>query len=87
MAAVKGDVRARHNIGVLEYEVCNHDIALQHWMIAAKLGHQHSLNSIKVLFMDGFATKANYAEALRGHHSAVEEKRSPDREEASALSF
>ena len=83
-AAVKGDVRARHNLGVLEYNCCNDDLALQHWMMAAKLGHQFSLKSIKRLFMDGHATKANYAEALRGHQSAVEEMRSPDREEALA---
>ena len=86
-AAIMGDAFARNNIGVLEYEACNHDVAMQHWMIAAKLGHQHSLNSIKGLFMDGFATKADYAEALRGHQSAVEEMRSPDREEALTLGF
>ena len=85
MAAVKGDVRARHNIGVLEYEVCNHDIALQHLMIAAKLGFQASLDNIKLMFMKGLASKADYADALRGHQSAVEEMRSPDREEALAL--
>ena len=84
-AAVKGDILARGNFGIYEYNAGNHDLALQHWMIAAKMGHQVSLNNIKGLFMDGFATKADYAEALRGHQSAVEELRSPDREEALAL--
>ena len=81
-AAVKGDVRARHNLGVIEYNAGNHDLALQHWMITAKLGYQTSLDDIKELFMDGLATKAEYAEALRGHQSAVEEMGSADREEA-----
>ena len=81
-AAVKGDVLARHNLGALEWEAGNHDLALQHWMIAAKLGHQKSLDEVKDMFMDGLATKADYADALRGYQSAVEEMRSPDRDEA-----
>ena len=84
-AAVKGDILARGNLGVLEYEAGNCDLALQHFMIAAKLGHQGSLDNIKGLFMDGLATKADYADALRGYQSAVEEMRSPDREETLAL--
>ena len=86
-AALKGDIRARHNLGVLEYNAGNYDLALQHFKIAAKLGYQPSLDNIKELFMDGIATKADYAEALRGHHSAVEDMTSPDREEALALGF
>ncbi|EJK45724.1 hypothetical protein THAOC_35642, partial [Thalassiosira oceanica] len=81
-AAIKGDAHARCNLGIIEDKARNYDIALQHYMIAAKLGHQGSLNNIKKMFMDGLATKSDYAEALRGHQSAVEEMRSPDREEA-----
>ena len=84
-AAVTGDAHARCNIGSYERLARNYDLALQHWMIAAKLGHQRSLKNIKKLFVRGHATKADYAEALRGHQSAVEEMRSPDREEALAL--
>ena len=83
-AAVKGDVLSRHNLGVLEYYAGNSKLALQHFMIAAKLGYQGSLGNIKILFMDGLATKADYAEALRGHQSAVEEMTSPEREGALA---
>ncbi|EJK77853.1 hypothetical protein THAOC_00285 [Thalassiosira oceanica] len=84
-AAVKGDSHARHNLGNIEYKARNYDLALQHWMISAEMGHQGSLNNIKKMFVNGHATKADYAEALRGHHSAAEEMRSPDREEALAL--
>ncbi|EJK64441.1 hypothetical protein THAOC_14820 [Thalassiosira oceanica] len=84
-AAIKGEANARHNLGIEEDEAGNYDIALQHYMIAAKMGHQGSLNNIKLMFVNGRATKADYAEALRGHHSAAEEMRSPDREEALAL--
>jgi len=34
------------------------------------------------LFKKGFATKSQYAEALRGYQDAIEETKSPDREEA-----
>ena len=54
-------------------------------MIAAKMGNQVALDNVKGLFVHGLATKADYAEALRGHQSAVEEMRSPDREEALSL--
>ncbi|EJK51796.1 hypothetical protein THAOC_29001 [Thalassiosira oceanica] len=37
--------------------------------------------------MDGLATKTDYAGALRGYQSAVEEMRSPDRKETLALSL
>ncbi|EJK62845.1 hypothetical protein THAOC_16527 [Thalassiosira oceanica] len=84
-AAVKGDTLARCKLGNIEANAGNYDIALQHYMIAAKLGYHDSLHCIKALFMVGLATKSDYAEALRGHQSAVEEMRSPDREEALAL--
>ena len=85
-AAVKGDAHARCSLGILEANAGYYDLAMQHYMIAAKMGYQYSLDSVKLLFMKGLATKADYAEALRGHQGAVEEMRSPDREEALALS-
>ena len=39
----------------------------------------------KVMFMKGHATKAQYAEALKGYQDAVEEMKSPQREEAKRL--
>ena len=84
-AAVKGDAYARNSLGVLEYNAGNYDLALQHYMIAAKLGDQDALCNVKTLFVNGLATKADYAGALRGHQSAVEDMRSSDREEALAF--
>ena len=54
-------------------------------MISAKMGDESSLNFIKKRFMDGNATKAQYAEALRGYGDAVEEMKSHQREEAKRL--
>ena len=84
-AAMSGYVLARYNLGLLDYKAGHCDLALQHWMISAKLGYQYSLDNIKGLFMDGLATKADYGEALRGHQSAVEEMRSTGREDARTM--
>ena len=85
VAAMGGHVLARHNLGKTEYRAKNHDLALQHWMISAKLGSEGSLSNVKIFFMDGLATKADYAAALRGYQNAVEEMSSPDRDEAKSL--
>ncbi|EJK74175.1 hypothetical protein THAOC_04162 [Thalassiosira oceanica] len=86
-AAMKGHVSSRHNLGIVEYQNGNHQLTVQHWMISAKMGYEKSLNNIKQMFKDGHATKAQYAEALLGYRDAVEEMRSPQREEAKRLGF
>ena len=83
--AMGGHAPSRHNIGVVEYGYGNRQIALQHLMISAKMGYEISLNCIKDIFKKGHATKAQYAEALLGYQSAVEEMKSPQREEAKRL--
>ena len=84
-AAMTGHVQSRHNLGVAEIHEGNCEFAVQHWMISAKMGCDGSLNSIKNRFMKGHATKAQYAEALRGYGDAVQEMKSPQREEAKRL--
>ncbi|EJK53012.1 hypothetical protein THAOC_27625 [Thalassiosira oceanica] len=81
-AAMCGHVIARYNLGYMECNEGNYDLALQHMMISAKFGHDSSLSFVKAAFMDGLATKADYAAALRGHQSAIKEVSSPDRAEA-----
>ena len=83
--AMKGDVPSRHMLGVVEFNEGNYELAVQHLMISAKMGYEGSLNGIKDMFKDGHATKAQYAEALLGYRDAVEEMKSPQREEAKLL--
>ena len=54
-------------------------------VISAKMGYEITLNAIKAMFMHGHATKAQYAETLRGYQDAVEETKSPHREEAKRI--
>ena len=81
-AAMRGHAKSRHDLGEVEAESGNYELAVQHYMISAKMGYEASLNAIKDMFKGGHATKAQYAEALLGYREAVEEMKSPQREEA-----
>ena len=84
-AAILGHSMARHNLGWLEYNNGNYDRAVRHLLISAKMGYTNSLEGIKNLFTRGNATKTQFAEALKGYQDAMEEMKSPDREEAESL--
>jgi len=63
----------------------NHDRAVRHFLISAKMGLKDSVEVIKEMLMAGDATKEQYAEALRGYQDAVEEMKSHNRDEAKRL--
>ncbi|EJK53719.1 hypothetical protein THAOC_26782 [Thalassiosira oceanica] len=86
-AAMQGHVRARHNLGYVEAKKGNHDRAVRHFLISAKMGYENSIKAIKEMFMAGVATKEQYAEALKGYQEAVEEMKSHDRDEAKRLGY
>ncbi|EJK51927.1 hypothetical protein THAOC_28857 [Thalassiosira oceanica] len=81
-AAMQGHVVARHNLGCYEGKKGNYDHAVRHFLISAKMGLKESVEKIKTMFIDGEATKDQYAEALKGYQDAVEETKSHDRDEA-----
>ena len=53
-------------------------------MIAARGGHNASLKKIRELYMGGYATKDDFAQALRSHQEYVGEVRSVQRDQAAA---
>ena len=80
---MKGHALNRHNIGVAEFEEGNYELAVQHFMISVKnMGYEKSLDNIKDMFVDSLATKVQYAEALIGYQTAVQDMKSPQREDA-----
>ena len=81
-AAIGGHPRARHNLGFKEMENCRIDRAVKHWIIAAKLGYDGSLENLKFLYKDGLMSKEDFAAALHGYKAAVDAMKSPQREEA-----
>ena len=80
-AAMLGHSMARHNLGGYEYDCGNYDRAFRHLLISAKMGYTVSLKTIKKMFTQGFATKTQYEEALKGYQDAMEEMESPQRED------
>jgi tetratricopeptide (TPR) repeat protein len=83
-AAIGGHPNARHNLGAIEHENGNHERAVKHWIIAANLGNDGSLDALKSCYKDGLISKEDFAAALRGHQAAVDATKSPQREAAEA---
>ncbi|EJK72269.1 hypothetical protein THAOC_06210, partial [Thalassiosira oceanica] len=86
-AAMQGHVMSRNNLGISEVGKGNHDRAVRHLLISAKMGHENSIGAIKEMFVAGVATKEQYAEALKGYQNALEEMKSHDRDEAKRLGY
>ena len=94
-AAIGGHPKARHNLGwreVMDIEKCDRaewesgfDRAVTHFVIAAKLGLDNSLDLLKKYFAVGAINKEVYEAALRGHQAAVDATKSTQREEAYAF--
>jgi len=86
LAAMGGDVNARHNLGILSAKSGNVDRALKHFLIATRDGQSVSLNLIKDLYSKGHATKEDYTKALQAYQAYLNEIKSPQRDEAAAYS-
>eukprot|EP00986_Skeletonema_menzelii_P008566 scaffold3652_cov102-Skeletonema_menzelii.AAC.2 len=81
-AAIGGHHMARHNLGCEEEECGRMDRAVKHWIIAAKLGDDKSLEAVKVHYKAGFVSKDDFAAALRCYQATIDASKSPQREEA-----
>ena len=85
LAAMEGNVTARHNLGVEEYEAGNYDRALKHHMIAVRGGDTRSVKDIQRMYMGGHAAKDHYASALKSHQLYLNEIKSDQRDKAAAF--
>ena len=85
LAAMEGNVTARHNLGVSEENAGNYDKALKHYMFAVKGGDTRSIDVIRELYKNGHVTKDHYANALRSHQAYLNEIKSDQRDKATAL--
>ena len=84
-AATKGQVEARYNIGVVEFNEHNCGRAMKHWIIAAAAGHDDALKWLRSYgFMEGRVTKEEYEKALRAHKDSQDAMDSNLRSKAAA---
>ena len=85
LAAMGGDESARHNLGVFECNAGYYDRALKHLMIAVEFGNSGSLKKIKQLYAIGYASKDDYAKALKAYQAYLEDIKSDQRDKAAAF--
>ena len=76
IAAMKGYVAARHNLGLIEGNAGNHHQAMKHFLIAARAGSKLSLDNVKKVYTEGFVTKDEYANTLRAYQKSQDEMKS-----------
>ena len=55
---------------------------MKHFIIAANLGHDESLQILKEIYKVGQVSKDDLAKAFRAHQAAVDATKSPQREAA-----
>ena len=84
LAGIGGDVRARYNLGIDEKNEGNMSIALKHFMIAVGCGHDESLKVVREFYVNGHATKDDYAKALRAYQKYLDGIKSAQRDEAAS---
>ena len=85
-AAMGGNVRARYNLGRLDFRrgIFYIGRALKHYMIAVRGGHNESLKEIQQLYSNGFAGKEDYMKALQLYQEYFGEIQSTQRDKAAA---
>jgi len=82
-AAIGGHPEARHNLACYEEGNGRIDRAVKHFIIAANLGYDLSIQVLKMCYKGGKVSKEDFAAALRRHQAAVDATKSPQREAAS----
>ena len=84
-AAIKGEPQARYNLSYYEEVIGNIDRAVNHLIIAAKLGHEESMKELWRHHSARNVTKESLDATLRSHQSAIDATKSLQREEAEAI--
>eukprot|EP00956_Cyclotella_meneghiniana_P013867 scaffold20338_cov47-Cyclotella_meneghiniana.AAC.1 len=85
IAAMMGNMQARHNLGCAEMYNGNKERGTRQFMIAAKSGLKVSLDTVMECFKQGYVTKEDFEKTLRGYQDALEETKNEQRDRAAAI--
>ena len=85
LAAVAGDVYARHNLAILEGRAGNVHRSFNHFLLCARAGDKDSFDWVKEAFTKGVVTKDEYANTLRAYQQQHDEMKSDQRDKAEAI--
>jgi len=81
-AAIAGHLDARHNLGCYEGGRGRFERGVKHYIIAANLGLDESIEMLMKCYEIGQVSIEDFAGALSSHQAAVDATKSPQREEA-----
>ena len=84
-AAIVGHPDARYNLASYEWNNFKFKRAMKHWIIAAKLGCDESMKTMKRGYAMGEVSEEDFATALRAYQAAVDTVKSPQREAAEVV--
>eukprot|EP00956_Cyclotella_meneghiniana_P012964 scaffold18557_cov25-Cyclotella_meneghiniana.AAC.2 len=85
IAAMMGNMLARHNLGATEANNGNKQRAMKHFMIAAESGLEVSLDTVIECYSQGYLTKEDFEKTLRGYHASCVETKSDQRDRAAVI--
>ena len=80
-AAIGGCVDARHNLGCHEAKNGRMERAVKHFIIAANMGEEESMNVLWKYHAWGLVKKDDLTATLRAHHAAVDATKSYETQE------
>ena len=85
VAAIARHEYARYALGDIEHYFGNINVAIKHYIISARAGHDKSLEEISKGYKAGHVAKDEYANTLRAHQDSVDEMKSEQRSVTHAL--
>ena len=85
LAAVNGNVKARNNLGALEWRAGNPHRATKHFILASRAGLDEALDTVKLGYKHGIVTKDEYANTLRACQKSKDEMKSQARDKVEAI--
>ena len=83
-AAIGGNPIARHELASIEEENGNTERAVKHYIIAANLGYEGSMQVLWEYYSIGNITKEKLESTLRTHKAAIDATKSSQRDAAEA---
>ena len=79
LAAMQGNVGARHNLGMMELKANKSATAMKHFLISACVGHEPSFNMVKKGYPLKDVRKADYESCVRAYHESVQDLKTDER--------
>jgi hypothetical protein len=85
IAAIHGNVMARHYLGRMEGQSGNYQRMFKHLIISATGGYKFSLNGVKDGYTNGYVTKDQYENTIRECQKSQDEMKSEARDIVASL--